>query len=135
MVLASSILKYLDFPSEFKISEILGVGKLSVTERSLTWRKSKTQRVSPVFLVTGTRGEDQGDELGSMTSFFNHKSSCACKLSLRFGGTGLIFWLTGRALGINSILNVSQVVFPTLQSSEVKISWLSFSLNTPDFLF
>ena len=105
-LLVSRVLKYLDLPSEFKISEILGVGKLSVTERSLTWRESKSQRVSPLFLVTGTKGEDQGDELGSITSFFNHKSSCARKLSLRFGGTGLIFWLTGQALGIDSILNV-----------------------------
>ena len=39
-----------------------------------------------------------GDKLGSMTSFFNHKSSCARKLSLRAGRIGLIFWLTGRAL-------------------------------------
>ena len=45
-------------------------------------------------------------------------------LHLRDGGIGLLLWFTDQALGSKSILNVSQEVLPTLQSSVVKISWL-----------
>ncbi len=41
---------------------------------------------------------------------------------------------SARHLYVNSILNLSQVVLPTLQSSVVKISWFSFIIEYTIFL-
>ena len=70
--------------------------------------------------MTGTSGDDQGEFDGSITSSLSHLSSWSLKFALRGGGNGRTRWLTGRAPGINSILNSSQEVFPTEHWSDVK---------------